>query len=90
MSLAGRRELVHAVLSALPTYLLTTLKAPKQFIKELDKLRRKFIWAGNQELHGGKCKVSWARVLRPLDRGGLGIHDLEKFGRSLRLRCLWH
>lgn len=90
MSLAGRRELVRAVLSALLTYLLTALKVPKKFIKELDKLRRKFLWAGNQELHGGKCKVSWARVLRPMDRGGLGIQDLEKFGRALRLRWLWH
>lgn len=55
MSLAGRRELVRM---ALPTYLLTALKVPKQFIKELDKIRRKFLWAGNQDLHGGKCKVS--------------------------------
>lgn len=89
ISLAGRRELVRAVLNALPTYLLMALKVPKQFIKELDKIRRKFLWAGNQKLHGGKCKLSWARILRPLDRGGLGIHDLEKFGRALRLRWLW-
>jgi hypothetical protein len=48
------------------TYLLTALKPPKKFYKDMDKLRRRFLWAGNQKLHAGKCKVSWARVCRPL------------------------
>jgi hypothetical protein len=33
--------------------------------------------------------VSWARVCRPVNRGGLGITVLECFGRALRLRWLW-
>jgi hypothetical protein len=80
---------VRSVLGALPTYLLTALKPSKKFYKGMGKLRRRFLWAGNQELHGGKCKVSWARVCRPLNRGGLGITDLERYGRALRLRWLW-
>jgi hypothetical protein len=58
INLAGGRELVKMVLSSLPVYLLTAIKVPKRFYKELDKLRRRFLWAGNQELHDGKCKVS--------------------------------
>jgi hypothetical protein len=55
----GRRwELVRSVLSALPAYLLMVLKPPRCFYKELDKLRRRFLWAGDQEIHGGKCKVN--------------------------------
>jgi hypothetical protein len=50
---------------------------------------RQFLWAGNQQLHGGKCKVNWVRVGRPLHRNGLGITDLEHFGHALRLRWLW-
>jgi hypothetical protein len=38
----GRRELVKSVLSALPTYLLTILKPPRRFYKDLDKMRRHF------------------------------------------------
>jgi hypothetical protein len=85
MNLGGRRELVKSVLSSLPIYMLTALKAPKQFYKAMDKIRRHFLWAGNEQLHGGKCKVSRARVCRPLNRGGLGIMDLERFGHALRL-----
>jgi hypothetical protein len=28
--------------------------------------------------------------LRPKRWGGLGIKDLDKFSRALRMRCLWH
>jgi len=34
------------------------IKAPKQFLKEIDKVRKKFLWAGDGELTGGKCKVA--------------------------------
>jgi hypothetical protein len=57
--------------------------------KQMDKMRRRFLWAGSQQLHGGKCKVNWAQVHRPMHRGGIGIVDLERFGRALRLSWLW-
>lgn len=89
MTPGGRRELVRSVLSSMPIYLLTAIKTQKQFIKEYDKARRRFLWAGNQEMHGGKCKVNWTKTCLPVDRGGLGVIDLERFSRALRLRWLW-
>jgi hypothetical protein len=59
LNIGGRKELVKTVLSSLPTYLLTAIKPPKKFYKEMDKLRRRFLCAGTQRLHGGKCKVNW-------------------------------
>jgi hypothetical protein len=50
LNIAGRRELVRSVLSSLPVYLLTIVKAPKNFLKEIDKTRRRFLWAGDKEL----------------------------------------
>jgi hypothetical protein len=90
VNMAGRRELVKSVLSSLPVYLLTVIKAPKKFLKEMDKLRKCFLWAGDGELTGGKCKVTWPVVCMPQPNGGLGIKDLDCFGRALRLRWLWH
>lgn len=89
MNHAGRRELVRSVLSALPVYLMTSLHPPKQLFQDLDKARRRFLWAGDSDLHGGKCKVAWEAVAKPTVFGGLGIVDLEKFSRALRIRWLW-
>jgi exonuclease III len=89
MNVAGRRELVRSVLTSLPVYLLTVIKAPKQFIKELDKIRRKFLWTGDREMTGGKCKVAWEKTCMPITNGGAGIINMDKFSRALRLRWLW-
>jgi hypothetical protein len=85
-NLGGRRELVRTVLDPLPTYVMTALKPPKKFYKDMDKLQSRFLWAGNEDLHGGKCKVNWSRALK---HGGHGILNLECFGRALRLWWLW-
>ena len=90
LTAGGRRELVRSVLSFMPIYLLTALQVPKSFLKELDKSRRRFLWAGDQKLHGGKCKVNWSTTCLPTSSGDLGILDLERFGRALRLRWLWY
>nr|AAP54199.2 retrotransposon protein, putative, LINE subclass [Oryza sativa Japonica Group] len=74
----------------MPIYVMTALKIPKQIIQEIDKARRKFLWDGGDEFHGGKCKVNWQRVCRPIKYGGLGVSNLTKMGRALHLRWLWY
>ena len=43
LSLAGRAVLVRFVLTAIPIYLLVSLKVPKWFIQAIDKIRRGFL-----------------------------------------------
>ena len=57
LPLAGRHVLLRCVLSTMPTFAFTALRIPKKFIKEIDKSRRRFLWAGDEEISGGKCKV---------------------------------
>jgi hypothetical protein len=53
------------------------------------KIIRWFFWAGTEKASGGKCKVNWMAVCRPTSVGGLGILNMEKFGRPLHLRWSW-
>jgi len=89
LSLAGRVVLVRFVLTAIPIYLLVALKVPKWFIRAIDKIRRGFLWKGRKEANGGCCLVAWDKVMRPLELGGLGIHNLEIMGWALQMRWLW-
>ncbi|XP_020164011.1 uncharacterized protein [Aegilops tauschii subsp. strangulata] len=53
----------------MPTFAFTALRIPKKFIKEIDKSRRRFLWAGDEEISGGKCKPTrpWVGTGTPCD-----------------------
>jgi hypothetical protein len=80
------------LLNQLPTYFFTVFKMSKWGISNIDKFRRSFLWKGQdpENVRGGHCLVNWLKCTRPKTLGGLGIKDLEKFNRALRLRWLWH
>ncbi|GJN15656.1 hypothetical protein PR202_gb02590 [Eleusine coracana subsp. coracana] len=47
------------------------MNVPKWFIKAIDKINKGFLWQGKEKANGGFCLVSWTKVTRPLDLGGL-------------------
>ena len=57
--------------------MLIAVKAPKWFIKAVNKLRRAYLWSGRKQVNGGNCLVSWDKVQQPLEYGGLGTLNLE-------------
>jgi hypothetical protein len=69
---AGRVCLTKSVLSSQSIYLLTVINPPKEVLQELDKIRRRFLWAGDKALTGGKCKANWTNTTMPKQLGGLG------------------
>jgi hypothetical protein len=63
----------------------------KWLIKKIDKIRHNFLWKGGDHGNNGEiCLVKWSMVCKPKDLGGLGIHELNRFGRALRQRWLWY
>jgi len=73
----------------MPVYFMTMFELKKWAIKKIDKLRRGFLWKGKAEAKGIHCQVAWEKVKCPKSLGGLGVLDLERFSRVLRLRWLW-
>lgn len=66
---AGRVCLTKSVLSSQPMYLLTTLKPTRETLEDVDHIRKCFLWAGGNELTGGKCKVNWTKSCLPKEHG---------------------
>lgn len=64
MSIAGRRVLVRCVLTATPTFAFSVLQAPRKIFKDVDKVRRRFLWAQEKEMSGGAAKSTGARYAR--------------------------
>ncbi|KAM0846353.1 hypothetical protein ACQ4PT_055727 [Festuca glaucescens] len=88
-SLPGRVELVKTCLSAMAIYQMMAIAPQVWLCKRLDKLRRGFIWAKEEIATGRKCLVRWPLVCQPKENGGLGMTDLQKHSRALRLRWIW-
>lgn len=91
LTTAGRETLVKTVLSSQPIYHMTAFPEHKWLIRKIDRLRRSFLWRGEtpENVYGGHSLVNWPTTCRPKTMGGLGILDLERFARALRLRWLW-
>lgn len=86
LSIDGRLCLIKSVLMALPVHFLSVLQLPRWAIKDIERKCRGFLWKGQEEVSGGHCLVSWRKICLPINKGGLGVKDLDLFGQALRLR----
>ncbi|XP_059629623.1 uncharacterized protein LOC132272506 [Cornus florida] len=88
LSYAGRLQLIKAVLVSTQIYWSSIFILPKAVINELNKILRSFLWTG-PEMRSTGAKVSWGKVCRPKEDGGLGIPNLELANKAGIMRFIW-
>jgi hypothetical protein len=89
MTRARRKVQVQYVMTRMIIYLAMAVDLPPRALKDIDKIRKGFLWRGRKEVRGGHCLVARGRVCRPVELGGLGIFSLKELGWPLRMRWLW-
>ncbi|KAJ4771126.1 RNA-directed DNA polymerase (reverse transcriptase)-related family protein [Rhynchospora pubera] len=89
LSRAGRVVLASSVLSTIPIFFMSVFKLPIWVIRQIDKIRRSFIWKGASLQSKGIHLLSWDRVCLPKQLGGFGLLNLHLHNIALLLRWWW-
>jgi hypothetical protein len=92
LSSGGRLTLLNATLSTIQIFFMSTFRLPKWVIKEIDKIRKRFLWHVHKEQtqHKYMNPVSWDMIIRLKHMGGLGVLDLDIMNQALMAKNAWH
>jgi hypothetical protein len=80
--------MVNSVLTATSTYAMCTLKLPKGVIDNIDRARKQCLWRGNDTTKKGGNLAAWPIVMKPKNKGGLGVINLSVQNDALLLKHL--
>ncbi|XP_020272353.1 uncharacterized protein LOC109847533 [Asparagus officinalis] len=73
LPIGGRLVLLKSVLSSVSFYYISFFKLPSWLIKNIDKIRRNFLWGGSADHNAGNHPVRWGTICSPKVCGGLGV-----------------
>jgi hypothetical protein len=86
--MGGRLVLLRSVLSSIPVYFLSFFKAPIGTISSLESIFKSFLWGGcedSRKIHW----ISWDKICREREEGGLGVRRIREFNFSLLGKWCW-
>ena len=89
LNIAGKTYLIKVVLNSMPIYQASILLAPGSVVRKIEGLLRKFIWEGGKGNENRLCLVSWEKIQKPRNEGGLHVRNLPTQNLALGAKLLW-
>eukprot|EP00253_Pinus_taeda_P033863 PITA_33863 len=84
----GRLLLTKVVLQTITTFIFSALPTPKGVLQLIKNIQRDFLWGKGEEKNKWAL-VSWDKLCKPKNHGGLGLHDCETLSKVLGEKLWW-
>jgi len=88
LSMAGRIQLVKAVIQSMLLHTMTIFSWPTSLLREMEVWIKKFIWSGDISKRK-LVTVAWKKVCVDVDEGGLRLRSLVCLNQATNLKLCW-
>lgn len=88
LSRAGKEILIKSVAQAIPNYIMSCYKIPEGCCQDIESLIAKFWW-GTTESSRKMHWLSWERMGRAKEKGGMGFRGFSEFNKALLGKQCW-
>ncbi|XP_058742694.1 uncharacterized protein LOC131615239 [Vicia villosa] len=89
LSIAGRLQLVKAVIQSMVLHSIAIYNWPGSLIKKITSWMRNFIWSGDMEKKK-LVTVAWKHCCNRVKEGGLGLRSLADINSASNLLLCWN